>query len=78
MEMEGKVKGHLLDVVVGEGVATLELFISKDEVLLVRWDTLLVLNLGLNIVGSIRRLYFEGDGLARDGLYKDLHATMQA
>ena len=35
------------------------------------------MNLGLNIVGSSRRLHFKGDGFVGDGLCEDLHATMQ-
>ena len=47
----------LLDVVVGQGAAVLELLASKDQALLVRWDALLVLDLGLDIVDGVRRLY---------------------
>ena len=71
-------KGRLLlDVVVREGAAVLELFTSEDEALLVGWDTLLVLNLGLNIVDSIGRLHLEGDGISGHGLDEDLHATAE-
>jgi hypothetical protein len=43
---ENKVKGGLLlDVVVGKGPAVLELLSSEDQALLVRRNTLLVLNL---------------------------------
>ena len=54
----------LLDVVVGEGTAVLELLSSEDQALLIRWDSLLVLDLGLDVVDGIRRLNLEGDGLA--------------
>lgn len=40
----------LLDVVVGEGAAILELLAGEDETLLVRGNALLVLDLGLDIV----------------------------
>jgi len=43
--MEG---GLLLDVVVGEGTAVLELLSGKDKALLVRGDAFLVLDLGLD------------------------------
>lgn len=46
----------LLDVVVGECSAVLELFPGEDEPLLVRWDSFLVLNLGLDIVDGVGRL----------------------
>ena len=58
--------GLLLDVVVGKSAAILELLAGEDQALLVRWDSLLVLDLGLDIVDGVGRLYLEGDGLARD------------
>lgn len=61
---------YLLDVVVRKGSAILKLLSSKDQSLLVRWDTLLVLNLALYIVDGIGGLDLEGDGLARKGLYE--------
>ena len=45
--MEG---GLLLDVVVGEGAAVLELLSGEDEPPLVRWDPFLVLDFGLDVV----------------------------
>ena len=33
----------------------------------------LALDLGLDIVNGVRRLHLKGDGLAREGLDKDLH-----
>ena len=44
---------------------------------MVRRDTLLVLNLRLNVVDGIRRFDFEGDRLAGQGLDKDLHTATQ-
>ena len=58
----------LLDVVVAQGAAILELLAGEDETLLVWWDALLVLNLGLDVVDRVRRLHLEGDGLTREGL----------
>ena len=50
-EAENQMKRRLLlDVVVGESTSILELLASKDQTLLIRWDTLLVLNLGLDVV----------------------------
>ena len=63
----------LLDVVVGEHAAVLELLARKDEPLLVRGDALLVLDLGLDVVDRVAGLDLERDGLAREGAYKDLH-----
>ena len=61
--MEGAL---LLDVVVGKGAAVFKLLSGKDEALLVWWDALLVLDLGLDIVDGVGGLYLEGDGLAGD------------
>ena len=63
----------LLDVVVAQGAAILQLLTSKDQALLVRGNALLVLDLGLDVVNCVRRLDFEGDGFACQGLHKDLH-----
>ena len=48
--------GLLLDVVVRKGSTVLQLLTSEDQSLLVWWDTLLVLDLGLDIVDGIRGL----------------------
>ena len=68
----------LLDVVVRKCAAILQLLTSENETLLVRRDTLLVLNLRLHVVDRVRRLNLEGDSLASQGLDKDLHTTAQA
>lgn len=59
--MEG---GLLLDVVVGQGAAILQLLASEDQTLLIRGDALLVLDLALDVVDGIARLDLKGDGLA--------------
>ena len=69
-EMEG---GLLLDVVVAEGSAVLELLTSEDESLLIWRDTLLVLDLGLNVLDGVSWLNIKGDGLTSEGLNEDLH-----
>jgi len=77
-ETKDQVKsGFLLDVVVGESAAILELLAGEDETLLVRWNALLVLNLGLHIVDGVGRLNLEGDGLAGESLYEDLHTATE-
>lgn len=68
--MEG---GLLLNVVVGEGSTILELLSGKDKTLLVRRNSLLILDLGFDIVDSVRRFDLKGDCLASKGLHKDLH-----
>merc|ERR1712232_1267029 len=64
-QMEG---GLLLDVVVGEGSAVLELLTGEDKSLLIRRNTFLVLDLGLDILDGIRWLNVKSDGLASQGL----------
>merc|ERR1712184_78338 len=67
--------GFLLDVVVGKSATILELLASEDETLLVGRDTLLVLDLLLDLLNGVRALNFKGDGLSGQGLDEDLHAT---
>ena len=71
-EMES---GLLLDVVVAQSATIFELLASKDESLLVGWDALLVLNLGLDVVNSVRGLDLKSDGLSCESLYEDLHVA---
>jgi len=70
--------GLLLDVVVGEGSAVLELLTSEDESLLVWWDTFLVLDLGFDIFNGVSWLDIEGDGLSSESLDEDLHTTSES
>ena len=67
----------LLDVVVGQRAPVLKLLASEDKTLLVGRDTLLVLDLRLDIVDGVGGLDFESDSLARQGLHKDLHASTE-
>ena len=46
-------RGFFLDVVVGQSTAVFELFAGEDQTLLIRGNTLFVLNLCLDIVDSI-------------------------
>jgi hypothetical protein len=59
---------NLLDVVVGECSAILELLSGENQSLLVWRDSLLVLDLGLHIVDRVRGLDLQSDGLSREGL----------
>merc|ERR1719431_2466411 len=64
-EPEHEVEGALLlDVVVGEGSAVLQLLAGEDQPLLVRGYALLVLDLGFDILHGVRGLHLEGDDLA--------------
>jgi hypothetical protein len=67
--------GFLLDVVIRQSAAVLELFSGKDQSLLVGGNALLVLDLGLNVVNGVAGLDIKRDCLARKGLHKDLHGV---
>merc|ERR1711946_108003 len=78
-QSEHKMKGALLqDVVVRKSSSILELLTSKDQPLLVWGNSLLVLDLGLDILNGVRWLNLQGDGLASEGLEKDLHSPSQS
>ena len=78
-ETEHKVKGgFLLDVVVAESPAVLELLSGEDEPLLIGRDALLVLDLGLDILNGVAGLDVKSDGLSRKGLHEDLHVLFVA
>merc|ERR1712149_159996 len=78
-ESEHKMKSALLlDVVVRKSSPILKLLTSKDQPLLVWGNSLLVLDLGLDILNGVRWLNLQGDGLASEGLDKDLHTTSQS
>jgi len=70
--MEG---GLLLDVVIGQSSAIFQLFAGEDQPLLVWGDSLLVLNLSLNVLDGVRWLHLQSDGLSSQGLDEDLHAS---
>ena len=74
-EMES---GLFLDVVVGEGSTVFELLSSEDESLLIWGNTLLVLDLGLDIFDGVCGLNIKGDGLTSQGLDEDLHTTSES
>jgi hypothetical protein len=57
-------RGLLLNVVIGERTAVLELLTREDKALLVRGNALLVLNLRLNVIDRIGALDFQRDRLA--------------
>merc|ERR1711887_249701 len=73
--MEGRL---LLDVVVRKSSSVLQLFASEDQPLLIWRNSLLVLNLGLDVLNAIRRLDLEGDGLPSEGLDEDLHTSSES
>ena len=68
-EMES---GFLLNIVITEGTAIFQLLAGEDQALLIRWDTFLVLDLGLDILNGISRFDIESDGLAGKGFDENL------
>ena len=67
----------LLDVVVRQRAAVLELLARKDEALLIRRDALLVLDLLLHVLDRVRRLDVERDRLTGEGLHENLHGGLR-
>jgi hypothetical protein len=77
-QTENQVQGALLlDVVVAQGAAVFQLLTSEDETLLVRRNTLLVLNLALHVVDSVAGLNLQSDSLASKSFDEDLHTTTE-
>jgi len=70
--------GLLLDVVVGESPSVFQLLSSEDESLLIGGDSLLVLDLGLDIFNGVRWLNVKSDGLSSQSLDEDLHASSES
>ena len=64
--------GLLLDVVVAQGAAVLKLLSGKDQTLLIRRNSLLVLNLGLDVVDCVAGLDIESDSLTSKGFDENL------
>jgi len=64
-----------LYIVIRKSAPILELFASEDQTLLVGGNTFLVLDLGFDIIDSIRGFNLESDGFAREGLHEDLHVS---
>merc|ERR550519_1417309 len=76
---EDQVKSRLfLDVVVGQGPSIFQLFPGKDQPLLVWGDSLLVLDLGLDILNGVGRFHLQGDRLSSECLDKDLHSSPES
>merc|ERR1712124_228286 len=65
----------LLDVIIRKCAAVLELLSCKDQTLLIRWDALFVLDLGLDVVNSVTGFDIKSDRLTSKRLYKDLHTS---
>lgn len=55
--------GLLLDVIVAQCSTIFQLLSGENESLLIRWDTFLILDLGLDVLDSVGGLDIESDGL---------------
>ena len=73
--MEGAL---LLDVVVGESSSVFQLLSSEDQSLLIWRNSLLVLDLSLDVLNAIGGLDLESDGFAGQSLDEDLHASSES
>jgi len=62
-----------LDVIVRQGSSVLELLASENQSLLIWWNALFVLNLGLDILDGVGWLDLEGDGFSGESFHEDLH-----
>jgi len=72
--MQGRL---FLDVVVGKSATILKLLPGEDQTLLVRRNTLLVLDLGFDIRYRVGRLNIKGDSFPCQCFDKDLHFQKQ-
>ena len=69
-------RGLLLDVVVSQRAPVIQLLAGENQTLLVRRNTLLILNLGLHALNRIRRLHIKRNRLSSECLYEDLHSIV--
>ena len=67
----------LLDIVVRESTSILKLLPGKNQPLLIRRNSFLVLNLALDIVDGVRGLDLKGNRLASQSLDENLHPPTQ-
>jgi hypothetical protein len=68
-------RGLLLDIVVRQRPVVLQLLTCEDKPLLIRRDSLLVLDLRLDVLNRVARLNFERDRLARQRLDEYLNKS---
>merc|ERR1712083_314989 len=62
----------------GAGPGPLQLLTGENETLLVRRDTLLILDLCLHIIDRVAGFDIQRDRFASKRLYEDLHASSEA
>jgi len=66
----------LLNVVVTQSAAIFQLLSSKDQSLLVWWDTFFVLDLSLHILNCVTGFNLQRDSLSSQCLDKNLHLNI--
>merc|ERR1711957_238866 len=69
--------GFLLDVIVAQGTSVFQLLSSKDETLLIRRNSFLILNLGLDIINGIRWFNIQSDSLSSECFDENLHSSSE-
>ena len=62
----------LLDLEVTKRPSVSQLLSSEDKSLLVKWISLLVLDLHLHVFNRLESIYIQSDCFTRRGVYKDL------
>jgi len=67
-----------LDVVIREGTSILELFTSKNQSLLIGWNSFLVLNLLLHIIDGVAWLNIKSDSFTSKSFNKNLHTSTKS
>ncbi len=68
----------LLNVVIREAPAVVQLLPAEDEALLIGRDALLVLDLRFHVLDGVRGLNLERNGLPGERPHEDLHASSQS
>jgi hypothetical protein len=77
-ETEYKVESRLLlDVVVRESTPVLKLLSSKDQTLLIRRNSFLVLDLGLHVLNGVSGLDIKSDSLTGQSLDENLQSCVE-
>lgn len=68
---------HLLDIIIAQCPPILELLSRENQPLLIRWNALFVLYLGLDVVDCIARFNLEGYGLTRKGFHEAVNPPLR-
>merc|ERR1712151_1085017 len=66
-----------LDIIVGKSATIFQLLSCKDQTLLIRWDTFLILDLLLNVVDGVAWLNVKSNSFTCEGFNEDLHTPTE-